>query len=187
MTWKRLFESDPEERKKVSKPPAHLVKSGRLHVEPRVRINASVEFDISEDSRVVLRENCRIRQRCHFEVHFGGSVEIGRNAVVGINTWFQGNGGIKVGNDTIIAPNVCIVSSTHGIAPDQPIRSQPLENAETIIGNDVWIGANVTITCGVTIGDGAVIGANSLVNKDVDAGTIVGGVPCKFLKNRSDP
>ncbi len=55
-----------------------------------------------------------------------------------------------------------------------------------IIGNDVWIGANVTILDGVYIGDGAVIASNSLVNKDVEAYTIVGGVPAKPIKKRFD-
>lgn len=53
-----------------------------------------------------------------------------------------------------------------------------------IIGNDVWVGYGVTIMSGVTVGDGAVIGAKSLVTKDVNPYTIVGGVPAKFIKRR---
>ena len=54
------------------------------------------------------------------------------------------------------------------------------------IGNDVWIGCNVVICRGVHIGDGAVIGAGSVVTKDVEPYTIVGGVPAKVLKRRCD-
>lgn len=53
-----------------------------------------------------------------------------------------------------------------------------------IIGNDVWIGNNVTILQGVNIGDGAVIGSGSVVTKDVEAYSIVAGVPAKKIKER---
>lgn len=55
------------------------------------------------------------------------------------------------------------------------------------IGNDVWIGEGVFIRRGVRIGDGAVIASRSVVLKDVEPYTIVGGVPAKFLKHRFEP
>lgn len=54
------------------------------------------------------------------------------------------------------------------------------------IGNDVWIGDSAMIMSGVTIGDGAIIGAGALVTKDVEAYSIVGGVPAKVIKMRFD-
>ena len=54
--------------------------------------------------------------------------------------------------------------------------------APITINHDVWIGANSVITAGVSIGEGAVIAAGSVVNKDVPAFTIVGGVPAKKIK-----
>lgn len=57
-------------------------------------------------------------------------------------------------------------------------------NTDCEIGNDVWIGCNAVICRGVHIGDGAVIGAGSVVTKDVEPYTIVGGVPAKVLKRR---
>jgi acetyltransferase-like isoleucine patch superfamily enzyme len=57
------------------------------------------------------------------------------------------------------------------------------------IGRDVTIGANCTILPGVVIGDGATVSAMSLVNRDVPAGSFVGGVPIRLLRpnQRSDP
>ena len=60
----------------------------------------------------------------------------------------------------------------------------PQSNGDVIIGNDVWIGYGSTIMSGVKIGDGAVIAAGSLVVKDVDPYTIVGGNPAKMIKKK---
>jgi len=54
----------------------------------------------------------------------------------------------------------------------------------TTIGNDVWIGHKATIMAGVTIGDGAIIAAHSVVTKDVEPYSIVGGNPVKLIKKR---
>jgi len=58
------------------------------------------------------------------------------------------------------------------------------EKNRVIIGNDVWIGHGVTIMAGVKIGDGAVIGSGSVVTKDIEAYTVVAGVPTKKIKDR---
>jgi len=52
------------------------------------------------------------------------------------------------------------------------------------IGHDVWIGANCTILDNLTIGNGAVIATGSIVTKNVEPYTIVGGNPAKFIKYR---
>lgn len=60
------------------------------------------------------------------------------------------------------------------------------DQKSVIIGNDVWIGHSVKIVEGVTIHDGAVVLAGSIVTKDVEAFSIVGGVPAKHIKYRFD-
>ena len=52
------------------------------------------------------------------------------------------------------------------------------------IGADVWIGANAIVLPGVTIGDGAIVAAGSVVTTNVEAYSIVGGIPAKEIKNR---
>lgn len=65
------------------------------------------------------------------------------------------------------------------------VENSFFEETENIfIGNDVWIGANAIILDGVNIGDGAIISAGAVVNKDVPAYSIYGGVPASFIKLR---
>lgn len=55
---------------------------------------------------------------------------------------------------------------------------------DTIVGNDVWIGYGATIMAGVKIGDGAIIATKSVVTKDVEPYSIVGGNPAKTIRLR---
>lgn len=45
-----------------------------------------------------------------------------------------------------------------------------------------WIGMECIILKGVTIGEGAVVGSGSVVTKDVEPWTVVGGNPAKLIK-----
>lgn len=65
-------------------------------------------------------------------------------------------------------------------------EGHPQTKGNVVIGNDVWIGTHVTIMSGVTIGDGATIANNSVITKDVEPYTVVGGNPAKFIKKRFD-
>lgn len=60
------------------------------------------------------------------------------------------------------------------------------EYSQSIVGNDVWIGMNSIIMPGIRIGDGAIIGANSVVTKNVEPYSIVGGVPSRLIRKRFD-
>ena len=62
--------------------------------------------------------------------------------------------------------------------------SQLPHKGDTVVGNDVWFGRESVIMPGVKIGDGAIIAAYSVVVKDVEPYTLVGGNPARFIKKR---
>lgn len=62
--------------------------------------------------------------------------------------------------------------------------SQLPHKGDTVVGNDVWFGRESVIMPGVKIGDGAIIAAYSVVAKDVEPYTLVGGNPARFIKKR---
>lgn len=91
----------------------------------------------------------------------------------------------NVGN-VVIGAHSTVSQKTYLCAASHNVRSanNELIYAPIIIESQAWIGADAFIGMGVTIGEGAVVGARAAVFKDVDAWSIVGGNPAKFIKNR---
>ncbi len=114
-----------------------------------------------------------------------GKINIGNYVDLAKGVLITASGGVSIGNDTLIGYNSMILSANHRIVPKgQLLRVSGHETREVKIGCDVWIGANCTILPGITIEDGAIIAAGSIVTKDVAAGSIVAGVPARFIKQR---
>ena len=124
-------------------------------------------------------KNCKISPTAFFK--FPERIEIGDNVFINhlCSVWASPGGSIKIGNDVLFGPGVCVIASNHGIAAGRLIREQEGRDAPIVIGSDVWIGANTVIAAGVTIGDGCVIGACAIVTKDLPPNSICVGVPAK--------
>lgn len=108
---------------------------------------------------------------------------IGEDTFVGHDTLIVGGDApIVIGSQCDISSRVVICSGSHDIDMDGCRAAGKGYSSGIIIGNGVWVGVSATILGGVTIGDKAIIAAGSLVNKNVDAYTIVAGVPAKAIK-----
>ena len=114
-----------------------------------------------------------------FNSDCGRNIHFGRNVFVNSGCKFQDQGGIHFGDRVLVGHNVVLATLNHDLDPDQRGDMLP---APIHIGNDVWIGSGSIVLPGVTIGDGAVIAAGAVVTKDVEARTVVGGVPAKTIK-----
>ena len=87
---------------------------------------------------------------------------------------------IIIGDNTTVSCDVFLDCASHDIS--SPIME--LTYAPITIGADCWIAANSIILPGRSLGDGAVVAAGSVVTKDVEPWTVVGGNPARFLKKR---
>ena len=124
------------------------------------------------------------------QFNYGSHTFIGENFFCNFNLTVMDDARIYIGDNVMLGPNVSLMATNHPlIAAERTSMRYPdghvsmSEYAEDIhIGNDVWIAANAVVLGGVTIGDGAVIGAGSVVTKDIPAGYLAVGVPCRPLR-----
>ena len=114
-----------------------------------------------------------------FYSDLGKNIHVGENVFINACCHFQDHGGVTLGDGCQIGHNVVFATLNHGLQPSERGITYP---APIIIGKNVWVGSNSTILQGVTIGDNAVVAAGAVVTKDVEPGTIVGGVPARFIK-----
>ncbi len=108
---------------------------------------------------------------------------IGKFCAIGKGVEFIMNGANHRMNSASTYPFNIMGGGWERVTPS--LKDLPIKG-DTVVGNDVWIGQNVTVLPGVHIGDGAIIGANSVVSKDVQPYTVVGGNPIKLIRRRFD-
>jgi acetyltransferase-like isoleucine patch superfamily enzyme len=120
-------------------------------------------------------------------VNHSGRIAIGANcAISSFNHISTGDQDLIIGDNVRIAANVTILGADRNVRRrDALIVEQGRTHKPTRIGDDVLIGAGAVILPGCTIETGAVIGAGSVVNRDVAAYAIVGGVPARVIGERT--
>ncbi len=125
-------------------------------------------------------EGCYIEPPLHS--NFGGKhVHFGRCIYANFNLTLVDDTHIYVGDYTMFGPNVCLATAGHPILPS--LRQQNYQfNMPIHIGKNCWIGAGAMVVPGITIGDNTVVGAGSVVTKDLPAGVVAAGNPCKILR-----
>lgn len=110
---------------------------------------------------------------------YGYNITLGDGAYVNMNCTFLDDGAIKVGERSFLGSGVTLATVGHPVAPDM---REYMYAAPVTIGADCWLGASVTVCPGVSVGDGSVIGAGSVVTRDVPAGVVAVGSPCRVLR-----
>lgn len=166
-----------------------LVIDNTANIENEIgKLNLGAVWDAKDPfkSLMVLRSGARLLIKGNFRIYSGAKVYINKDATLILGSGYVNHNlnlscfnKIEIGEQVAISENVTIRDSdNHEIVNAKKPMTQPIK-----IGDHVWIGMNVTILKGVTIGNGAIIAAGSLVNKNVSANTLVGGVPAVVIKN----
>jgi acetyltransferase-like isoleucine patch superfamily enzyme len=111
----------------------------------------------------------------------GREIRVGRNVFVNQNCTFYDLGGLDIGDDVMIGPNVSLVTTGHPLDPSTR-RAMTIGKPITI-ERGVWIAAGATILGGVTVGENSVVAAGSVVTRDVPPNSLVGGNPARVIRS----
>lgn len=127
-----------------------------------------------------------------------GKIQIGDNCWIGFGTKIRASKSIVIGNNCAISTEVLIQdNNSHPISKTQRREQylnynsrqgidlwndETVEQANIIIGDDVWIGFRAMILKGVTLGNGSIVAAGAVVTKSVPENCIVAGNPAKVVK-----
>ncbi|HSY11526.1 MAG TPA: sugar O-acetyltransferase [Verrucomicrobiae bacterium] len=111
----------------------------------------------------------------------GDEIRVGHNVFVNQNCTFYDLGGLDIGDDVMIGPNVSIITAGHPLEPSQ--RRAATVGKPIVIEKGVWVAAGATIIGGVTVGENSVVAAGSVVTKNVLANTLVGGNPARVIRS----
>ena len=151
--------------------------------------------------RKLYNKQLRKRQKLHLLHHLGRptyidvdvrlsfpkNISIGKYCRIGRECHLDGDGGLSIGDGSILAPRVVILTSSHNYNQESLLPYNHEEVKKPVkIGRGCWLGWGCIISPGVTIEDGAVVAMGSVVTKDVKKGAIVGGNPAKEIKTRTN-
>jgi acetyltransferase-like isoleucine patch superfamily enzyme len=141
------------------------------HVQPMRRIEHGPGLEVSPDAvfsnpeRIKLGARVQIGSRCHLWAgHAAGT--------------------ITVGNDVLFGPEVMMTAATYRYNDGQPVTQQLMDEADIVIGNDVWFGTRAIVLAGARIGDGAIIAADAIVRDEIPPMSIAAGQPARVVGAR---
>lgn len=128
--------------------------------------------------QVSLGEQCAIL--LGLRLYTKGRITIGAHSVIDRNCVLDGRGGISIGENVNLAPEVMVLTAYHDPDSDDFLGIEK----RVVIEDYVWIATRATILPGVRIGSRAVVGAGSVVTKDVAPGAVVAGNPARVIRER---
>jgi acetyltransferase-like isoleucine patch superfamily enzyme len=112
---------------------------------------------------------------------YGLDLRVGRKVFINQGCTIYDMGGVDIGDQVMIGPNVNIITTGHPVKISE--RRSCVEARPIVIGRNVWIAAGVTIIGGVAVGENSVIGAGSVVTKDVPANAFAAGAPARVIRS----
>lgn len=184
MTFKRVYVH----------PSATIKCASRIHTGKNFSVAQDCYIDAMSEQGLTCGENVSMGFHTHIELTgsircMGKGMKIGNNVGLGTHGHYgSGMGFVEIGDDTIFGNYVSIHPENHVTQDlETPIRLQGVFSKGGVkIGKNCWIGAKVTILDGTKIGDGCVVAAGAVVKGTFPDNCILGGVPAKIIKMRTN-
>jgi maltose O-acetyltransferase len=116
-----------------------------------------------------------------FQCDYGYHISVGARTFINYGAVVLDGAKVTIGDDVQIGPSVQLLTALHPLDPED--RRRGTETAKPVtIGDGAWLATGVIVLPGVSIGADAVVGAGSVVTKDLPAGHLCFGNPCRVIR-----
>lgn len=119
-----------------------------------------------------------------FFCDYGTNITLGKRVFFNVNCVILDVCKVRIGDYSLFGPAVQIYTATHPMNAGE--RRLKESGKPLVIGSDVWVGGGAILLPGISIGDGAVVGAGSVVTRDVPAGVLAAGNPCRVIRRLTE-
>lgn len=185
--------TEPAHKKRLSPLQKGLRLLGSM-LDPRAYLHAIRLVNYYNYSHVQPRRKLRMGPGCSISPNAVFSnperVEIGARLTLGARCYLwagPGTGRIVIGDDVLFGPDVMVTSAGYRFNDGGPVTQQAMDEADVIIGDDVWLATRVMVLPGARIGDGAIIGAGAIVTGEIPPYAIAVGTPARVVGQRRQP
>ena len=145
---------------------SHVIPRRKLTLGPGAAISPTAVFSNAE--RIVAGRGLHVGDRCHL----WAGPRCGR---------------IVIGDDVLFGPEVMVTAAGYRFNDGQPVTEQAMDEADVVIGDDVWLATRVVVLPGARIGNGAIIGAGAVVRGQIPPMSIAVGSPARVVGQRHLP
>ena len=143
---------------------SHVTPRRKMRVGRNPAISPNAVF--SNPERIIIGDRVKIGARCHI---WAG----------------HATGQVHIGDDCLFGPEVMITAASYRYNDGAPVTDQLMDEADVVIGRDVWLATRAIVLPGATIGDGAVIAAGAIVKDEIPAFAIAAGQPARVVGQRT--
>ena len=142
---------------------SHVAPRRLLTLGPDAAISPNAVFSNAE--RITAGRGLRLGARCHL---WAGHT----------------HGRITIGDDVLFGPEVMVTAATYRFEDGHPVTRQKMDEADVVIGDDVWLGTRAIVLPGAKIGDGSIIGAGAVVMGEIPPMSVAVGAPARVVRQR---
>lgn len=132
-----------------------------------------------------INKGSRIHRKVY--VRHPENIKLGKNIKIPASTDMAGMGPICIDDDTLVGASVRFITNHHPLDDDSLTKKEQIQGTQKNIkvGKNCWIMNNVILIAGkegLNIGDNVWIAAGSIVTKNIESNTFVGGIPAKEIR-----
>lgn len=132
---------------------------------------------------ITVGDDALLGERIYWQVARNAKVRIGDRFSINSGSFIVISAGLQIGHNVAIGELVSIRDSEHRFDPEHGVRDQGFKESPIIIEDNCWIGRGVYLGPGSHIRKGSIVAANSVVQGEYPAASLIAGAPATVKRS----